>query len=111
MRVFSLLEKAMGQLRTNYCVSQWANNVVVKVSPLSFNVREAMRLEWVKFNPAFNVVKFPLVVSKERLVPTKIQLFPTIPEKLTKGFVVILMLVRMPAYSCWYCSSTFDQGQ
>lgn len=65
-----------------------------------------MRSEWVKLNPAFNLVKFPLAVSKERSVPTETQLFPTTPEKLTRGFAVNPMLVLMPAYSCWYCSST-----
>ena len=81
------------------------------MSPLSFNVKEAMRSKWVQFDPVFNVVKFPLVVLKERSVPTKTQLSPTIPEKLTKGFAVIPMLVLMSAYSCWYCSSNLDQGQ
>ncbi|KAE8716081.1 Hypersensitive-induced response protein 2 [Hibiscus syriacus] len=52
---------------------------------ITYNAKEAMRSEWVKFNPAFSFVKFPLAVSNERSVPTVTKLFPTTPEKLTRG--------------------------
>lgn len=59
------------------------------------------------FNPALYLVKLPEAVSNERSVPTATKLFPTTPEKLTTGFAVNPMLVLIPAYSCWYWSSTY----
>jgi len=51
-------------------------------------------------------VKFPVAVSNERSVPRATTLLPTTPEKLTMGLAVNPRLVLIPAYSCWYWSST-----
>lgn len=71
-----------------------------RVGKTTHSVREAMRSEWVKFNPVLNLVKFPEAVSNDRSVPTARELVPTTPEKLTVGFAVNPMLVLIPAYSC-----------
>lgn len=65
-----------------------------------------MRSVWMKFNPALSLVKFPEAVSKETSVPRERALFPTTPEKLITGLAVNPRLVLIPAYSCWYWSST-----
>lgn len=60
-------------------------------------VNEATRSDLEKLIPALHLVKFPVLESNERSVPSATRLVPTIPEKLTKGFAVSPTLVLIPA--------------
>lgn len=56
-----------------------------------------MRSALLKLNPALNLVKFPVLVSKEMSVPSEATLVPTAADKLTMGFAVNPILVLIPA--------------
>lgn len=86
------------------------NNKNSSKPPLdTHNVKEAIKSEVEKLNPALYLVNFPVAVSNETSVPRARVLFPATPEKLTRGLAVSPMLVLIPAYSCRYWSSTCSQ--
>ena len=64
---------------------------------ITHKVNEADTIGLLKLKPALHLVKFPLLVSKERSVPSATTLVPMVPEKLTMGFAVNPMLVLIPA--------------